>query len=212
MKHLRQSARYVPVVGQVASGTDVALAIKTASVLFVVALTAAAAQVSIPLPFTPVPLTIQPMVVLLGGAVLGWRLGATSQVLYLLAGAVGLPAFAASPELPPGMLRLLGPTGGYLLSFPLAAAATGLLSERGLDRRWAANALSMSIGLIIIYTVGVTRLAFGGPAPLGVSVALSIGLYPFVATDVIKVAIAAGIVPGLWRCLEQKDDASSSSA
>ena len=78
------------------------------------ALTAAAAQVSIPLPFTPVPFTLQPMVVLVGGAALGSRLGMASQVLYLLAGIAGLPVFAASPVLPQGLGRLLGPTGGYL--------------------------------------------------------------------------------------------------
>ncbi len=93
--------------------------------LFVTALTAAAAQVSIPLPFTPVPFTLQPMIVLLGGAALGARLGMASQVLYLLAGLAGLPVFAASTVLPPGMGRLLGPTGGYLLSYPIAAFVAG---------------------------------------------------------------------------------------
>ena len=84
--------------------------------LFVTALTAAAAQISVPLPFTPVPFTLQPMVVLLGGAALGPRLGHASQVLYLAAGLAGLPVFAASPLLPQGAARLLGPTGGYLLA------------------------------------------------------------------------------------------------
>ena len=85
-----------------------------ASVLFVAALTAAAAQISVPLPFTAVPFTFQPMVVLLGGLALGSKLGLASQVLYLAAGIAGLPVFAASLTLPPGPLRLLGPTGGYL--------------------------------------------------------------------------------------------------
>ena len=85
------------------------------------ALTAAASQISVPLPFTPVPFTLQPMIVLLGGAVLGPRLGLAAQCLYLAAGLAGLPVFAFSPELPQGPARLIGPTGGYLMAYPLAA-------------------------------------------------------------------------------------------
>src|SRR5215218_7177117 len=84
--------------------------IQVAAVFFMTALTAAAAQVSVPLPFTPVPFTLTPMIVLLGGAALGSRLGMASQVLYLLLGIAGLPVFAPSPVLPQGVLRLLGPT------------------------------------------------------------------------------------------------------
>ena len=110
--------------------------IRVASVLFLTALTAAAAQVSVHLPFTPVPFTLQPMVVLVGAAALGPRLGAASQVLYLLLGVAGLPVFAASPILPQGAARLLGPTGGYLMAYPLAAFVTGWLAARGFDRRY----------------------------------------------------------------------------
>src|SRR6187200_3512891 len=101
----------------VARRTDFGVPIRIAAVLFVTALTAAAAQVSIPLPFTPVPFTLQPMVVLLGGAALGSRLGMSSQILYLALGIAGLPVFAASPLLPQGIARLVGPTGGYLMSY-----------------------------------------------------------------------------------------------
>ncbi len=87
-----------------------ATGIRAGAVLFVAALTAAAAQVSLPLPFTPVPLTLQPMIVLLGAAALGARLGTLSQVMYLAAGLAGMPVFAASPLLPQGALRLFGPT------------------------------------------------------------------------------------------------------
>src|SRR5215217_1655508 len=102
------------------SGASLDRAFKLLAVLMVTALTAAAAQVSIPLPFTPVPFTLQPMVVLVGGAALGARLGMASQVLYLALGMAGFPVFAASAVLPQGMLRLLGPTGGYLMSYPFA--------------------------------------------------------------------------------------------
>src|SRR5215203_2614351 len=118
-----------------AGGTDLTAPMRIAAVLFVTALTAAAAQISIPLPFTPVPFTLQPMVVLLGGAALGARLGMLSQVFYLALGIAGLPVFANSP-LPQGALRLLGPTGGYLISYPFAAWLTGMLAERGFDRNY----------------------------------------------------------------------------
>src|SRR6187401_1143501 len=104
----------------VVSGAELTIAFRACAVLFVTVLTAAAAQVSIPLPFTPVPFTLQPMIVLLGGAALGPRLGMYSQVLYLALGIAGFPVFAVSP-LPQGVLRLLGPTGGYLMSYPFAA-------------------------------------------------------------------------------------------
>src|SRR5437764_9003575 len=101
---------------------------RIAAVLFITVLTAIAAQVSVPLPFTPVPFTLQPMIVLLGGAALGARLGATSQFAYLALGIAGLPVFAASATLPPGAARLLGPTGGYLISYPIAAFVVGKLA------------------------------------------------------------------------------------
>src|SRR5215510_5410220 len=130
---------------------DLSFAIRTASVLFVTALTAAAAQISVPLPFTVVPFTFQPTVVLLGGLALGSRWGMASQVLYLLAGIAGLPVFAASATLPPGALRLIGPTGGYLMSYPFAAFVAGFLAELGFDRRYLTSVLAMTAGLCIIF-------------------------------------------------------------
>jgi biotin transport system substrate-specific component len=182
---------------------ETARGIRIASVLFVTVLTAAAAQISMPLPFTAVPLTLQPMVVLLGALALGSRLGAASQVLYLAAGIVGLPVFAASGVLPPGPLRLLGPTGGYLMAYPLAAFLTGYLAERGFDRRYLTSVIAMLAGLLVIYTLGVTWLGMfarsaEGPAP-GLSVAALTGIYPFVVPDLIKLAIAAGLVPAMWH-------------
>src|SRR5262245_65827547 len=117
--------------------------IQIASVLFITALTSAAAQISIPLPFTAVPLTLQPMIVLVGALALGSRLGAASQILYLAAGIAGLPVFAASATLPPGALRLLGPTGGYLMAYPIAAFVAGYLAERGFDRRYLTSVLAV---------------------------------------------------------------------
>ena len=116
------------VLSTLVAGSTLDSAIKVAAVLLVTALTAVAAQISVPLPFTPVPFTLQPMVVLLGGAALGARLGMASQVLYLALGIAGFPVFAASAVLPQGALRLLGPTGGYLMSYPFAAFVAGALA------------------------------------------------------------------------------------
>ena len=182
-------------------GARMGLAIRAASVALFAVLTAAAAQVSIPLPFTPVPLTLQPMVVLLGGAVLGARLGMLTQVLYLLAGVAGLPVFAASPALPQGALRLIGPTGGYLMSYPFAAYVTGWLAERGLDRRYLTSVIAMACGLAVIFGAGILWLAFFGRPAVGLSTALRTGLYPFLPVDVFKLLLAAAVMPGLWRLL-----------
>jgi biotin transport system substrate-specific component len=182
-------------------GSASSRALRVAAVLFLTALTAAAAQVSVPLPFTPVPLTLQPMVVLLGGAALGARLGLTSQVVYLAAGVAGLPVFAFSPVLPQGAARLLGPTGGYLLSYPLAAYVAGLLAERGFDRRYATSVLAMAAGLTVVFLGGVGWLAVMAPQPLGFDAALRAGLYPFLLPDLVKLGAAGMILPGLWRFL-----------
>ena len=185
-----------------ARGADLTAPMRIAAVLFVTALTAAAAQVSIPLPFTPVPFTLQPMVVLLGGAALGARLGMSSQALYLFLGIAGLPVFAASPILPQGFARLLGPTGGYLLSYPFAAFAAGWLAERSFDRRYLTSLIAMAAGLSIVFACGVAWLAwFAQPAPAGLSAALRTGLIPFLLADAIKVALAATVLPAVWRAI-----------
>ena len=167
------------------------------SVGFVAVLTAAASQLSFPLPFTPVPFTIQPMVVLIGAAALGSRLGALSQILYLTFGVAGLPVFAFAPELPQGFARLLGPTGGYLMAFPIAAFATGWLAERGFDRRYRTSIVAMAAGLSIIFLGGVAWLASG----IGLAAALATGLYPFVIVDVIKIVAAGLVLPSAWKLL-----------
>jgi len=176
------------------------IGLRAAAVVFLAVLTAAAAQVSVPLPFTPVPFTLQPMVVLLGGAALGPRLGALSQILYLAAGAAGLPVFAASATLPQGIARLVGPTGGYLLSYPLAAFVTGLLAERGFDRRYLTSVLAMFAGLAVIFAGGVLWLALmAGSAEGGLGAALALGLYPFVLADLAKICLAGAVLPAVWR-------------
>lgn len=188
------------VLGAVSGRAELSRAIRLAAVALMALLTAIAAQAAVPLPFTPVPLTLQPMVVLLGGAALGSRLGMWSQVLYLCAGMAGMPVFAPSAVLPPGALRLLGPTGGYLLSYPLAAFLTGWLAERGFDRRYRTSVLALSAGLAVIFAFGITWLAlFARPAPLGVEAALRAGFYAFLPVDIYKILVAAAILPTVWR-------------
>ena len=163
--------------------------IRAAAVVFVAVLTAAAAQVSVPLPFTPVPFTFQPLVVLLGAALLGPRLGACSQLLYLAAGIAGLPVFAASLTLPQGGARLLGPTGGYLMAYPVAAFLAGWLASRGFDRRYLdrrsrdARRPRRHLHRRSAVACAVRRRLPGRAA--------AAGFYPFVLPDILKVCVAA---------------------
>jgi len=150
---------------------------------FAIAL-AAASQVAIPLPFTPVPITLQPLVVVLAGLMLGPAAGAASMVLYLAAGAAGLPVFA--PIGAPGIARFLGPTGGYLIAYPAAAFVAGALARReaSLLGRW----LAATAGVAVILIGGVAELAI---LNLSLTRALAIGLTPFALLDVVKAFVAA---------------------
>ena len=168
------------------------------AVLFVTVLTAIAAQISVPLPFTPVPFTFQPMVVLVGAAALGSRLGMASQVLYLALGIAGVPLFAASPILPQGAARLLGPTGGYLMSYPFAAFVAGWLAERGFDRRYLTALGAMICGLAVVFAGGLLWLTIASPAR-SFPAALATGFFPFVVPDLLKLLVAASVMPGIWK-------------
>ena len=150
---------------------------------FVIAL-AASAQVAIPIPGTPVPFTLQPMVVVLSGLMLGPVAGFASMVTYLALGAMGLPVFA--PVGAPGLLRLLGPTGGYLIAFPFAALAAGYVATKfpKLAGRWAGAML----GMIVIFVGGITQLAI---ITGSLGQALVLGITPFAAFDILKALIAA---------------------
>jgi biotin transport system substrate-specific component len=202
--HLRADGTFLDALAARGVSDRASLPARVASVAFFAALTAATAQFSVHLPFTQVPVTFQPIVVLLGGLVLGARLGAISQCLYLAAGIAGLPVFALSATLPMGPLRLLGPTGGYLMAYPVAAFAVGVCAERGLDRRWAGAVLAMLLGLAVIYAFGMLWLGYfarlgGAPASVGLNQAFATGIAPFAVADVMKIAVVAGVVPGLWR-------------
>src|SRR5438067_1898347 len=160
-------------------------------------LTALAAQVAVPLPFTPVPITMQTFAVLLTGALLGRRLGALALLAYLFEGACGLPFFAQGYS---GIWYLLfAPTSGYLLSYPLAAFVTGWLAERGWDRRFLTAAAAMALGSIIILACGwLGMLRFFSPV-----VALAQGVAPFIIGDIVKLALAAAVLPTGWALLRR---------
>jgi len=147
---------------------------------------AAAAQIAIPIPGTPVPVTMQPLVVILAGLMLGPVFGAASMLTYLAMGAVGLPVFA--PIGAPGVLRLIGPTGGYLIATPFAAFLAGYLSQRfpSFLGRWAAA----MAGLVVIFVGGISQLAI---LTGSLGQALAFGLTPFAAFDVLKALVAAAI-------------------
>lgn len=146
------------------------------------------AFVYIPLPFTPVPLTMQVLFVLLAGPMLGWRSGTLSVVLYLLAGMVGFPVFAGAVG---GFGRIIGPTGGYLLGFLLAPCTVAFLSRR-LRKGYFALALSLFAGLFLIYGCGVLHLALFLHIPLGR--ALQTGMFPFIPGDILKVGLAMYVI------------------
>ena len=115
-------------------------------------------------------------------------------------GIAGLPVFAASPVLPQGFARLLGPTGGYLMSYPFAAFAAGYLAERGFDRRYLTSVAAMGAGLAIVFACGVLWIAFGAPHA-GLGAAVATGLVPFLPADIVKVFLAATVLPAAWRFL-----------
>ena len=151
---------------------------------------AASAQVVVPLPFTPVPFTLQPLAVLAVGGLLGAADGAGALVLYLALGALGLPVFAGGGS---GILRLVGPTGGYLLAFPVAAAVAGALAAPGGSggaTLWRVLA-GCVLGMIVIHAGGVAQLALLGGDP---TQAFRYGFVPFFTGDLLKIGLAAAVI------------------
>jgi biotin transport system substrate-specific component len=176
-----------PQVGPLDSGREWVkqAAIVVAGSLFV----ALCARVTVPLPFTPVPLTLQNFGVLAVGLLLGSRRGFAALSLYLMEGAFGLPVFAPSVALGVGIARILGPTGGFLLAYPLVAFVAGYVYEHS-SRRFAWAALASVAAEILLFASGLSWLAV---LTHSVSLALKFGLYWFVFAEVIKVLMAAAV-------------------
>jgi biotin transport system substrate-specific component len=156
---------------------------RAVAVVLGAALVAAAAQVAVPLPGTPVPMTLQPLAVLLVGGLLGRWLGASSLFFYLALGAAGLPVF--TPIGLPGIARLLGPTGGYLLAYPVAAFAVGAIAAPG-ARTWRIAAAALA-GMFLIHLGGLAQLLLLTGSVTG---AVRLGTLPFILGDAVKVALA----------------------
>jgi biotin transport system substrate-specific component len=187
-------ARRPAVLGDLLPGEitrDIALVVGSA--LFV----GLAAQVSVPIPGTPVPISGQTFAVLLAGATLGMGRSALGMLVYLLAGMVGVPWFAEGTS-GTGM-----PSLGYVIGFILAGAVVGFLSRRGGDRTPLRTAGTMALGTVLIYAVGVPYLM--GSLQVGATEALDLGVTPFLVGDVLKVLLAAGLLPMAWKLVGRRN-------
>lgn len=181
-------------------GTALAPVDWTRSVGLVVAfslLMALAAQIRIQIGL--VPITGQTFVVLLTGALLGSRLGAAAMIVYLVEGASGLPFFSGGGS---GIPHLLGPTGGYLVAFPAAAFITGAFAEHGWDRRFPTAVAAMVIGSLVILLSGWGWFSYVTNTPA--SRAFEIAVKPFLVGDIIKITLAAAVLPAGWALLNSK--------
>lgn len=150
----------------------------------------------IQVPFWPVPMTMQTLVVLVLGVTYGWRLAGATVLLYLAQGALGLPVFAKGG----GLAYMAGPTGGYLVGFLLAAVALGWLAERGWARSVPSTLAAMLVGTAIIFACGIAWLG----ALIGLRAAIGAGLVPFLLSEAVKIALATALVPFAWRLLQRR--------
>ena len=160
-------------------------------VLGAAALTGVAAQVAVPLPFTPVPLSLQTLTVLMAGAALGPVRGGIAMLLYLVAGVAGVPWFSEQQS------GVEFASFGYIVGFVLAAVLVGAMARRGADRTVIGTAGLMIVGNLVIYALGVAWLA--SSLGVGVGRAVELGALPFLMGDALKIALAAGLMPAAWR-------------
>ena len=154
----------------------------------------------IKVPFYPVPMTMQTLAVMLIGFTFGWRMAGATVLFYLAQGALGLPVFAGTPEKGIGLAYMMGPTGGYLLGFVLAAVLCGWLAERGWDRSPLRLVAAMILANGVIYALGVAWLGsvVGWDKPV-----LAWGMIPFLYGDLLKIVLGAGLLTAGWKLLER---------
>uniref|UniRef100_A0A7C4UFF7 Biotin transporter n=1 Tax=candidate division WOR-3 bacterium TaxID=2052148 RepID=A0A7C4UFF7_UNCW3 len=159
-------------------------------------LIAFSSRIFIPLPFTPVPITLQTFSVLITGALLGSKRGLLSVILFIISGIAGLPVFAKGS----GFLYLLGPTGGYIFGFLIASFTTGFFSQIGWDRSFHKTFFSLFIGNILIYIPGLIWLG----RFTGYNNVLKMGFFPFLIGDIIKIGIGTFVLPSGWIILKKE--------
>ncbi len=172
------------------------------AVLAIAGTLALAVSAKAQIPFYPVPLTLQTLVVLVLGAAYGGRLAAATVALYLIEGALGLPVFAGTPEKGLGLAYMMGPTGGFLAGFLVAAAFVGWCAERGWDRSVLKLAAVMAAGHALIFAFGLAWLA----NIIGWNKAWLGGAEPFIIATAVKTLLAAAIMPALWKIIPRKAD------
>lgn len=185
-------------VAPVERGLPRSLAAPVGVALFAL-LTAVGAQIKIPLPFTPVPVTLQVFFVLLSGLLMGPYYGTAAQALYIALGAAGMPMFTAAG---PGFAHLLGPTGGYILGFVVAQPVVGAISRLGRHHasqthRYIHAALALAAGIAVIYTAGVIHLS--AVMGIGLAKAFYAGAMPFILTDIAKACVAFATASAITR-------------
>ncbi|MGH7642045.1 MAG: biotin transporter BioY [Candidatus Dormibacteria bacterium] len=191
MLNVATAARPRPVLADLIPGDRVRDALV---VLGYAGLVGLSAQLSIRLPFTPVPITGQTFAVLLGGLAVGTRRGATGMLLYLVLGLVGVPWFAGGDH---GFSMLSAPSFGYVIGFIFAACVLGQLARRGFDRHPVTVIMGLVAGNAVVYLFGATWLAW--QLHVGASQAISLGVTPFLLGDALKAILAAALLPAAWK-------------
>ena len=166
-----------------------------AAILVAAGTLALAVAAKLQVPFWPVPVTMQSLVVLALGAAFGWRLAGVTLLAYLAQGAAGLPVFASGS----GLAYMMGPTGGYLIGFALAAMLVGYLAEKGADKKALTMFGAMLAGAALIYVPGIAWLS----GFTGFEKAVAVGFVPFIVGDVLKAALAAAAFPAAWGLLRR---------
>ncbi|HEY1702505.1 MAG TPA: biotin transporter BioY [Trebonia sp.] len=164
------------------------------TVLGAAALIALAARVSIPIPGTPVPITGQTFAVLLTAAALGPARGIAAQLVYILAGVVGMPVFAGAAH---GTAVVFGASGGYLVAYPLAALIVGYFARRGADRSVLRTLAVYAVASAVIYAIGTLWLCVD--TGMSASAGIAAGVTPFLPGDAVKALLAAGLLPAAWK-------------
>ena len=164
-----------------------------ALILFGTLLLAVSSKIQVP--FWPVPMTMQTFIVFIIGMSYGWKLAFSTLIAYLVEGALGLPVFAKGG----GLLYLMGPTAGYLYGMTIAAGVIGFLAERGYNKSYIKSLISLMIGTIIIFVLGVGYLG----SVIGYDKALAGGLYPFIPSEFFKIGLAVILIPSITRYINK---------